>query len=202
MREKSYVARLGALALVLTLMTTCLTGGTLAKFVTEVEGGAEATVAAWEFKATGNNGAALSSIDMGRTAYKGETIGDNVIAPGTQGSFDIVLDGTGSDVGIDYIVTIDKSSDPDTPDLPDDLAFQVDGTDFSLGSEIEGKTEHAAGDDAMKRTITVSWKWDYGSADTAEADKNDNKYAGKSWKLKIKATGTQTKPTETTAPTA
>ena len=54
----------------------------------------------------------------------------------------------------------------------------------------------------MKRTITVSWKWDYGSADTAEADKNDNKYAGKSWKLKIKATGTQTKPTETTAPTA
>lgn len=54
MREKSYVARLGALALVLTLMTTCLTGGTLAKFVTEVEGGAEATVAAWEFKATGN----------------------------------------------------------------------------------------------------------------------------------------------------
>ena len=65
-------------------MTTCLTGGTLAKFVTEVEGGAEATVAAWEFKATGNNGAALSSIDMGRTAYKGETIGDNVIAPGTQ----------------------------------------------------------------------------------------------------------------------
>lgn len=80
--------------------------------------------------------------------------------------------------------------------------FQVDGTDYSLGNEIEGKIEHAAGDDAMKRTITVSWKWDYGSADTAEADKNDNKYAGKSWKLKIKATGTQTKPTETTAPTA
>ena len=74
MREKSYVARLGALALVLTLMTTCLTGGTLAKFVTEVEGGAEATVAAWEFKATGNNGAALSSIDMGRTAYKGKRL--------------------------------------------------------------------------------------------------------------------------------
>ena len=102
---------------------------------------------------------------------RGETIGDNVIAPGTQGSFDIVLDGTGSDVGIDYIVTIDKSSDPDTPDLPDDLVFQVDGTDYSLGSEIEGKIEHAAGDDDMKRTITVSWKWDYGSADTAEADK-------------------------------
>ena len=56
-----------------------------------------------------------------------------------------MLDGTGSDVGIDYIVTIDKSSEPDTPDLPDDLVFQVDGTDYSLGNEIEGKIEHAAG---------------------------------------------------------
>ena len=54
MKEKSYVARLGALALVLTLMTTCLTGGTLAKFVTEVEGTATATVAAWNFEAAGN----------------------------------------------------------------------------------------------------------------------------------------------------
>ena len=31
-------------------------------------------MAAWEFKATGNNGAALSSIDMGRTAYKGKRL--------------------------------------------------------------------------------------------------------------------------------
>ena len=63
MREKSYVARLGALALVLTLMTTCLTGGTLAKFVTEVEGTATATVAAWNFEAAGN-GTEFTGIDM------------------------------------------------------------------------------------------------------------------------------------------
>lgn len=85
MKEKSYVARLGALALVLTLMTTCLTGGTLAKFVTEVEGTATATVAAWNFEAAGN-GTEFTGIDMGRTAYEGDTIKDTVLAPGTKGS--------------------------------------------------------------------------------------------------------------------
>lgn len=103
MKEKSYVARLGALALVLTLMTTCLTGGTLVKFVTEVEG--TATAAAWNFEAAGN-GTEFTGIDMGRTAYEGDTIKATVLVPGTKGSFDIVLDGSGSEVGIDYSVTI------------------------------------------------------------------------------------------------
>ena len=49
----------------------------------------------------------------------------------------------------------------------------------------------------MKKTITVNWEWDYGSDDTAA--RNDNDYAGKSWTLDIKATGTQVEPTSTTA---
>lgn len=199
MRETSYVARLGALALVLTLMTTCLTGGTLAKFVTEVEGTAEATVAAWKFEATGKNKTALTSIDMGRTAYTEDTIKEGVIAPGTQGSFDIVLDGSGSDVGIDYIVTISKPSGADAPDLPNDLVFKAGDTTYNLGDEIKGTIDYAEGDTAMQKTITVNWEWDYGEGDTAAA--NDNGYAGKTWKLDIKATGTQIKPAETTAPT-
>lgn len=199
MRETSYVARLGALALVLTLMTTCLTGGTLAKFVTEVEGTATATVAAWEFKATGKDKDTLTSIDMGRTAYTEDTIKEGVIAPGTQGSFDIVLDGSGSGVGIEYVVTINKSSEADASDLPDDLVFKVDSSEYILGDKIEGTIDYAEGDTAMQKTITVNWEWDYGQDDTAAA--NDNGYAGKTWKLDIKATGTQIKPAETTAPT-
>ena len=193
MKEKSYVARLGALALVLTLMTTCLTGGTLAKFVTEVEGTAPATVAAWNFEAAGN-GTEFTGIDMGRTAYEGDTIKDTVLAPGTKGSFDIVLDGSGSEVGIDYSVTITAASDVD---LPDDLIFNVGDTTYDLGGDITGTINYADGADAMKKTITVNWEWDYGSDDTAA--RNDNDYAGKSWTLDIKATGTQVEPTSTTA---
>ena len=36
MKKKSYTARLGALALALTMVTTCLTGGTMAKYVTGI----------------------------------------------------------------------------------------------------------------------------------------------------------------------
>lgn len=48
MREKSYVARLGALALVLTLMTTYLTGHWQSLFRGMVKAMRQ-TVAAWEF---------------------------------------------------------------------------------------------------------------------------------------------------------
>ena len=174
-------------------MTTCLTGGTLAKFVTEVEGTATATVAAWNFEAAGN-GTEFTGIDMGRTAYEGDTIKDTVLAPGTKGSFDIVLDGSGSEVGIDYSVTITAASDVD---LPDDLIFNVGDTTDDLGGDITGTINYADGADAMKKTITVNWEWDYGSDDTAA--RNDNDYAGKSWTLDIKATGTQVEPTSTTA---
>ena len=50
MKRKSQASRLGVLALALTLVTTCLTGGTMAKYVTEVTGNATAAVAAWSFK--------------------------------------------------------------------------------------------------------------------------------------------------------
>ena len=82
-------------------------------------------------------------------------------------------------------------------DLPDDLIFNVGDTTYNLGGDITGTINYADGADAMKKTITVNWEWDYGSDDTAA--RNDNDYAGKSWTLDIKATGTQVEPTSTTA---
>ena len=49
---------------------------------------------------------------------------DGVIAPGTSGSFDILLDGTGSEVGIDYIVTLAEKT-ADNPKLPADLTIKA-----------------------------------------------------------------------------
>ena len=51
MMKKNHAARLGALALSLTLVSTCLMGGTLAKYTTTVTGTATATVAKWVFNA-------------------------------------------------------------------------------------------------------------------------------------------------------
>lgn len=200
MKKKVYAARLGVTALALTLVTTCLMGSTLARYVTEVTGSATATVAKWSFKANNSTAATFDDIDLGRTAYDSSTITAGVIAPGTSGSFDIVIDGTGSEVGIDYEIEL-KAANGTT--FPDDMVFSTKAiTDANLGENfskfietpVEGSIDYSA---AMKETVTVYWAWDFGKNDTATA--NDNDYAGKSWEIGITVTGKQTTPTATPA---
>ena len=123
MKKKVYAARLGVTALALTLVTTCLMGSTLARYVTEVTGSATATVAKWSFKANNSTAATFDDIDLGRTAYDSSTITAGVIAPGTSGSFDIVIDGTGSEVGIDYEIKLEAATDTT---FPDDMVFSTE----------------------------------------------------------------------------
>lgn len=115
------VTRLGALALTLTMVTTCLLGGTLAKYTTTVSGTDSVTVAKFGYEA--NDGANdiefttgdpvdidlfdnLKTNATGTIAYDEDendtvTTGDMMLAPGAYGSFDIQLDGTLSDVDIE-----------------------------------------------------------------------------------------------------
>ena len=198
MKKKVYAARLGVIALALTLVTTCLMGSTLARYVTEVTGSATATVAKWSFKVNGQ--AEKFTIDLGRTAYTDTTIADKVIAPGTSGSFKIEIDGSGSEVGIDYEIKLKAAADTT---FPDDMVFSTKAiTDANLGENfskfietpVEGSIDYSA---AMKETVTIYWAWDFGENDTATA--NDNDYAGKSWEIGITVTGKQTTPTATPA---
>ena len=208
MKKKSYVGRLGALALMLTVITTCLLGGTMARYVTEVTGSATATVASWSFKANNNgNNTTFATIDLGdttnRTSYDENTLKKKVIAPGTSGKFTITIDGTDSDVGIDYAVKI-KASDGTT--LPSDLLFSTeeiteaksDLTLTKLEEKLTGTIDYSNAANAMKKDITIYWAWDFGENDTTSA--NDNDYAGQTWTLDIAVTGKQVAPAESTAP--
>lgn len=190
MKKRSYVSCLGALAVAMTLVTTSLTGGTMAKYATVVTGSATATVAAWSFKANGED-TTMTRIDLGSTAnrasYDKDTIKEGVIAPGTEGSFEIVVDGTGSEVGIDYILVISDSSS-----LPSNLKFTVGNDEYTLGSEMKGEIPYSA---SMNKTVSVKWKW---PIDTPQ-DKNDNDYKGSTFTLNITVTGTQHTPTPTTS---
>lgn len=200
MKRKSYVARLGALALALTLVSSCLVGGTLARYVSEVTGTAKATVAAWSFKANGQV-ATMNAIDLASTAYTDATVASGVIAPGTSGSFDIELDGTGSQVGIDY--TVDLKTGTDIV-LPDDFKFTVDNVEktsaeMKTGINVTGNIKQSSQENEMKKVIKVTWEWPFGENDTtASNDTNDNAYAGKTWTLNIVATGKQVAPASTT----
>lgn len=197
--RKNYVAKLGALALALTLITTGMMGSTLARYVSEVTGTATATVAGWSFKVN-NNDSAFTAIDLGdttnRTSYDEADIESGVIAPGTTGEFVIAMDGSGSDVGIDYIVKIAPATGTT---LPTDLKFTVDGTEKTLAdmnaTGITGTIDQAAD---MKKDITIAWEWPFDENDTTAS--NDNAYAGKTWTLNITATGKQVVPETTAAP--
>lgn len=201
MKKKVYAARLGVTALALTLVTTCLMGSTLARYVTEVTGSASAAVAKWSFKANDSAGStAFTNIDLGKTvAYDSTTIKAGVIAPGTSGSFNIVIDGTDSEVGIDYEIKLEAATDTT---FPDDMVFSTEaiteakpGEGFSefIKTAIKGSVDQSDGAEAMKKTVTIYWAWAFDENDTK--DNNDNDYAGKNWKIDITVTGKQTTPT-------
>ena len=147
-----------------------------------------------------NEGSTFATINLGdttnRTSYNATDIKSGVIAPGTAGEFKIAMDGTGSGVGIDYIIKIAPATGTT---LPTDLKFTVDGEGKTLAdmntTGITGTIDQAAD---MKKDITVAWEWPFDDADTANS--NDNTFAGKTWTLDITATGKQVVPETTAAP--
>ena len=97
MKKKSYTARLGALALALTMVTTCLTGGTMAKYVTTVSATGSATVAKFDVDIKGNDTSFLTNtqdIEFFSTHWYppvNDGVKESKLAPGVYGYFDIVV---------------------------------------------------------------------------------------------------------------
>ncbi len=81
-------------------------GQSYAKYVSKISGNGIAEVATWNFKVNGQK-EQVQNIQLTSTCNS-ETLVDNKIAPGTKGSFNIVIDGSGSDVGINYYVIFEE----------------------------------------------------------------------------------------------
>ncbi|RGY96820.1 hypothetical protein [Clostridium sp. AM58-1XD] len=163
MKGKSYAARLGGLALALTFITTCLMGGTLARYTTEVTGTGSATVAKWSFKANEQT-ATFTDIDLASTAYTNiDKAGGNKIAPGTDGSFYIEIDGSGSEVAIDYTIAFSElSNKPANLKFYSDSGYSTEIADLTAYQDLKG--EIAVDDLATPVKKMIYWKWDYGTA--------------------------------------
>lgn len=118
MMKQNKIMRTGALLLILTLITSCFVGGTLAKYVSDGEGSDTARVAKWGVVVTGAGDAFAKEYETDDDAVKDE-IGVSVksevpvIAPGTSGSFKgITLSGTPEvAVNIDTDVTVELTGD-------------------------------------------------------------------------------------------
>jgi len=169
-------------------------GNTYSKYFAKIDGEGTATVARWSFKAN-NETKTIANIQLSN-AYDENKILQNTIAPGTSGSFDIVLDATGADVAMDYAITFDNCKDK-----PQNLKFTYNNTTVSNIEELENvlKGRISLEDDRTK-TLKINWDWKYETGNTEDEisknDEIDTNDSGKTFTFDIKITSTQVNPAE------
>ena len=171
-KRSSMMVRLVAVLAVTMMFTMCFVGGTFAKYTSSATGTDSATVAKWSFKVGETDIATTDTFtfDLFKT-IKDSNGTDNetdispddgtIIAPGTQGSFDLVFKNESqvtAQYAIDYTVTNNN-------DIP--VKFSVDG-----GSNWTNDLADVAASDSTKlaansgtTTIKVQWKWDFNGSD-------------------------------------
>jgi len=185
--KRTKINQFTVLTLVLSLVTIGLLGASLAKYTTELNGYGSATVANWSFTATGI-GTSETPITLTDSTL-GELVTDGDIAPGTDGSFAIGVDGTGSDVAIGYTIAFSELTNK-----PDNLTFY---SDSEYTTAIDLTTDTITGTlplTALTNTETIYWQWPYASEDIT--DTSDSANADVSFNIIV--TGTQVDPSAAT----
>ena len=171
-KKSSMMVRLVAVLAVTMMFTMCFVGGTFAKYTSSATGTDSATVAKWSFKVGETDIATTDTFtfDLFKTIKDSDGINNetemnpvdgSIIAPGTQGSFDLVLTNASqvtAQYAIDYTVTNNN-------DIP--VKFSVDGgttwTDDLADVTASDSTKLAA--NSGTTTIKVQWKWDFNGSD-------------------------------------
>ena len=151
-------------------MISFLGGKTFSKYVSQVQGAGTAEIANWVFKVNGKEDT-VQTVNLLST-YNNETLVDNKVAPGTQGSFNIVIDATGSDVSVNYQVKFLNETQK-----PQNLVFTYNDAQYTtiqeLAQNLSGTIE--ANEQDKTKTITIDWKWQYETGETTEEIKQNDK---------------------------
>ena len=193
-KKKKIITAVAVLAIV---VLAFIGGQAYAKYITEVKGEGVAEVATWSFKVNGQK-EQVQTINLASTCND-ETLVDNKIAPGTSGSFNIIVDGTDSDVGINYNIAFE-----DEANKPANLKFIYEDVEYNSIQELENDLSGTinANDEDKTRTLNVGWEWKYetGSNET-EIASNDlvdtqNAEAIQNYTFNVSVTGTQVEPTK------
>lgn len=164
--------RMGALTMALSLVSTSLMGGTLAKYTTEYTDDDSVTVAAWSFTADdGDEGTETFTFDLFGT--------ETLLQPGSSADAVEITLSNGSDVAAEYTVDIAVElpsgwgESYDTVDeLPLTFTAETDDDD-STGDFDSGFSGTIAADDGSDVKITIGWAWPYEIEDKTENQIDD-----------------------------
>ena len=185
----------GAVVVLALIVAIVLSMYAYSKYTSTLTGNGTSTVAKWSFKVNEQT-QTIPDINLGETMDAHSNVVDKKLAPGTSGHFDLILDGSGSEVAIDYNIKLAITQ------KPTNLKFYLDDKYQTPISETDG-TLNIAGSIALEDvntplTKTIYWQWPYETGKTSnEIDKNDEtdtKDSGKNVTMTITVTGTQRDP--------
>lgn len=186
-------AIVSAIIIAIVLMSF-ICGIVFAKYQTTIKGDGGATVATWSFEANGSD-TTVTNVDLA-SAYDADTLVAGKIAPGTSGSFDIVVNATGSDVAVDYSIKFANEQGK-----PDNLKFKYENTESSTLAGLESSLVGTINlnEKNMMKVITIYWEWPYETGEENNIKQNDVKdtnagIAGGSYTFDVIVTGTQVEP--------
>lgn len=195
-KRSSMMVRLVAVLAVTMMFTMCFVGGTFAKYTSSGTGTDSTTVAKWSFKVGATDIAASNEFtfdlfkiikDSNGTDDETDMSPDDgtIIAPGTQGSFALVLTNASqvtAQYAIDYTVT-------NTGNIP--VQFSVDGGDHWTNdlADVAASDSTKLAANSGTTTITVQWKWAFDGDDTT--DTNLGKVGTATLEVSAKVTATQ-----------
>lgn len=165
-KSKKIIMLLCALVLLLSIGTG---GYTYAKYITSEKGNGQAEIAKWSF-VVGTDTESIKNVKLVNTVESSSLV-NGKIAPGTSGAFYINIDGTDSDVGIDYEVKFANEKNK-----PTNIVFRYAGKDYKslaeMGDEIKGNIPLDS--NPKTRRIQIMWRWEYETGTGDEITTNDN----------------------------
>ena len=185
-----------SLCILLVIILGLIGGCVIAKYQSQIRAQGNADVAKWVFTLNGTN-VSYKTIKIDSN-YDESTLTNGKIAPGTQGSFDIVIDATGSEVGVEYAITFLNERSK-----PTNMKFIYENQEYNSLQELEDKLTGtiAANAGTKKITYTINWRWDYETGDSSQIQTNDKidtseGLAGSVYSFDVVATGTQVTPSK------
>lgn len=170
--KRSWISKFAGLVLVLTLITTSLVAGTYAKYATQVAGSGSVTVAKWNAKLNYNTSSVADgfTFSLFDTEWEDSGVDEMQLAPGTEGSFTLAYDMSGTEVA--HRVTIEMAA----PELATDLSYIVFKHDNASGAAITLSTTGAitlfsqpfGPAAATSGSAVVYWVWPFDGNDAAD----------------------------------
>lgn len=152
----------------LLILLSFIGGSTFAKYITESTSTGTLEVARWsvseEFLVNGES-TTSETINLANT-YDSSTLVSGKIAPGTSGDFEIVIDATGTETGLNY--QIDFGNIQGTK--PENLVFTYNDNVYSSLEELSQEISGNIPADAENKNLSleIEWAWTYETSEEGD----------------------------------